>query len=106
LRQCGAFFIRRQFAGDRVYSAIVEEYMCVMLSRAYNIEFFIEGGRSRTGKLLMPKLGMLKMVLNAYLDAHIKDAVLVPGISPFTPFPLRSLSQTSRSHYHHSCNNI
>lgn len=92
LRSSGAFFIRREWGSDTIYGSIVREYMevsyCpfylgrlirqVLMERGHNIEAFIEGGRSRMGKLLQPKFGILKIVLNAVLSGRIKDAYIVP----------------------------
>jgi glycerol-3-phosphate O-acyltransferase len=65
LRRFGAFFIRRSFGGARLYTTLVDTYLRKLLSQWTTIEFFIEGGRSRTGKLLAPKLGLLTMVTEA-----------------------------------------
>ena len=56
-RRAGAFFIRRSFAGDRLYAAVVDAYVRRLIKDGAPLEFFLEGGRSRTGKLLPPKLG-------------------------------------------------
>ena len=80
-RRGGAFFLRRTFKGDKLYGAVFRAYVRKMLRESFNIEFFIEGGRSRTGKLLAPKLGLLGMVVEAALDddgAHARKAQLVP----------------------------
>ena len=65
LRRGGAFFIRRKFQGDKLYAAVVDAYMRRILKNGYPIEFFLEGGRSRTGKLLAPKVGLLSMIVDA-----------------------------------------
>lgn len=65
LRHGGAFFIRRSFKGDRLYGAVVDAYMRRLLLDGWPIEFFLEGGRSRTGKLLPPKVGLLSMIVDA-----------------------------------------
>ena len=65
LRRCGAFFIRRSFQGRKLYAALVDAYLRRILVEGFNVEFFMEGGRSRTGKLLPPKLGLLSMVVDA-----------------------------------------
>ncbi|OBX04573.1 glycerol-3-phosphate acyltransferase [Gallibacterium genomosp. 3] len=64
-RSWGAFFIRRTFKGNRLYSTIFREYLAELFHRGYSVEFFIEGGRSRTGRLLAPKTGMISMTLQA-----------------------------------------
>ena len=80
-RRGGAFFLRRTFKGDRLYAAVFRAYVRKVLRESLNVEFFIEGGRSRTGKLLAPKLGLLGMVVEAALDddgAHARKAQVVP----------------------------
>ena len=66
-RRAGAFFIRRSFRGDRLYAAVVDAYVRRLIRDGYPIELFLEGGRSRTGKLLAPKFGLLNMVVDAAL---------------------------------------
>ncbi len=77
-RHAGAFFIRRSFKGDKLYAAVVDAYVKHLLQRGYAIEVFLEGGRSRTGKLLEPKLGLLSMVVNATLDTPERPVYFVP----------------------------
>lgn len=77
-RSGGAFFIRRSFRGAVLYSKVFAEYIHKLLEEGHNIEQFIEGGRSRTGKLLMPKLGLLSILLNAYKNGACEDMILVP----------------------------
>ena len=67
LRRGGGFFIRRSFRGDRLYGAVVDAYVRRLIRDGYPIELFLEGGRSRTGKLLPPKFGMLSMIVDAAL---------------------------------------
>jgi glycerol-3-phosphate O-acyltransferase len=69
LRRGGAFFIRRSFRGDRLYGAVVDAYMRRLIIDGWPLEFFLEGARSRTGKLLPPKLGLLSIVVDAVLGA-------------------------------------
>jgi glycerol-3-phosphate O-acyltransferase len=64
-RRAGAFYIRRKFTGDRLYVAVVDAYMRRLIQDGWALEFFLEGGRSRTGKLLAPKFGLLSMVVDA-----------------------------------------
>jgi len=78
LRRCGAFFIRRKFRGDRLYTAVVDAYMRRLLRDGWMIEFFLEGGRSRTGKLLTPMLGLLNMVVSSALGLEGKRVYFVP----------------------------
>ena len=77
-RAGGAFFLRRTFRGAVLYSKVFAEYIYKLLEEGYNIEQFIEGGRSRTGKLLMPKLGLLSILLNAYQNGASHDMIVVP----------------------------
>ena len=73
LRRAGAFFIRRSFKGDRLYGAVVDAYMRRLLKDGWPLEFFLEGGRSRTGKLLPPKLGLLSIVVDAVVGEQNGD---------------------------------
>jgi glycerol-3-phosphate O-acyltransferase len=77
-RAGGAFFIRRSFSGAAVYSRIFAEYIHKLLEDGFNLELFIEGGRSRSGKLLMPKLGFLTLLLNAFRNGACEDMIFVP----------------------------
>ncbi|XP_055377011.1 glycerol-3-phosphate acyltransferase 1, mitochondrial isoform X2 [Condylostylus longicornis] len=83
LRGLGAFFIKRRMdpvegRKDTLYRAILHLYLQNALKLGHNIEFFIEGGRTRTGKPCMPKNGVLSVIVNAFMDGIIKDALLVP----------------------------
>ena len=78
LQGSGAFFIRRQFGTDPLYRVVFNEYITQVLMRGYNLEFFMEGGRSRTGKLLNPKMGLFSVVCDAFFNGKLKDAVIVP----------------------------
>ena len=77
-RRGGAFFIRRTFRGAVLYSKVFTEYLYKLLEEGFNIEFFIEGTRSRTGKLILPKLGFLSMLLDAYRNGACEDMIFVP----------------------------
>ena len=78
LRNGGAFFIRRSFAGNRLYTVVFMKYLAAIMSRGHAIEYFIEGGRSRTGRLLQPKTGMLLMTVRSFLAAPARPVVFVP----------------------------
>ena len=78
LRRGGAFFIKRSFKGNKLYAALVDAYMRKALVEGFPIEFFIEGGRSRTGKLLSPKFGLLSMVIDAAEKLKGRDVTFVP----------------------------
>jgi len=77
-KRVGAFFVRRTFGGAVFYSKVFSEYIHKLLKEGFNIEVFIEGTRSRTGKLLPPQLGMLSILLNAYKAGACEDLIFVP----------------------------
>jgi glycerol-3-phosphate O-acyltransferase len=77
-RRAGAFFIRRTFKGDKIYSATLRAYVKYLLRERFTQEFFPEGGRSRTGKLLFPKTGLLSMEVDAWADGAADDVLFVP----------------------------
>ncbi|WP_022668452.1 1-acyl-sn-glycerol-3-phosphate acyltransferase [Desulfospira joergensenii] len=74
----GAFFLRRTFKGAELYSKIFAAYLGKLLLEGFNIKIFIEGGRSRTGKLLTPRPGGLAMIIRAYLDGACDNLYFVP----------------------------
>ena len=78
-RKCGAFFIRRTFKGTKLYSEVFKRYIKSLLEEGHPIEFFIEGGRSRNGKLMLPKIGFLSILLQAYHEGFCKDLIFVPA---------------------------
>jgi glycerol-3-phosphate O-acyltransferase len=78
LRKGGAFFMRRSFRGNPLYSAVFTEYVAQLVAGGYSIEYFIEGGRSRTGRLLQPKGGMLSMTVRAYLRQPRRPVLFQP----------------------------
>ena len=78
LRRGGAFFMRRSFRDNPLYATVFNEYMHVMFTRGYSVEYFVEGGRSRTGRTLQPRPGMLSMTVRSFLRDHQKPIVLVP----------------------------
>lgn len=77
-RKSGAFFMRRTFKGLNLYAAVFKQYVKTLISENYTIEFFIEGTRSRTGKVIKPKMGMLKYLIEAIDEGYNKDLVFVP----------------------------
>src|SRR5690554_4652023 len=77
-RRGGAFFIRRSFRGNKLYSTVFREYLGRLFQKGYAIEYFMEGGRSRTGRLLPPKTGMLAMTLQGQLRGINRPISLVP----------------------------
>lgn len=78
LRRGGAFFLRRSFKANPLYSAVFSEYVATLIGRGDSIEYFIEGGRSRTGRLLTPKAGMLVMTLRAFLRQPRRPVLFQP----------------------------
>ncbi|WP_069383361.1 glycerol-3-phosphate 1-O-acyltransferase PlsB [Halomonas caseinilytica] len=70
LRRGGAFFMRRSFRGKALYSAVFKEYLHRLLNRGHPLEYFIEGGRSRSGRMLPPRPGMLAMTLDSFLRSQ------------------------------------
>jgi glycerol-3-phosphate O-acyltransferase len=78
LRKGGAFFLRRSFRSQKLYSAVFHEYLARILSIGTAIEYFIEGTRSRTGRLLQPKGGMLSMTVRSYLRAPTRPIMFQP----------------------------
>ena len=78
LRKGGAFFIRRSIKGNALYSAVLSEYVAQLVAGGYSIEYFVEGGRSRTGRLLQPKGGMISMTLRAFLRQPRKPVLFQP----------------------------
>ncbi len=78
LRKGGAFFIRRSIRGNALYSAVLSEYVAQLVAGGYSIEYFVEGGRSRTGRLLQPKGGMIAMTLRAFLRQPRRPVLFQP----------------------------
>jgi glycerol-3-phosphate O-acyltransferase len=79
LRGAGGFFVRRSFGDDKLFPAIFARYLRELLHQEYPVEFFIEGGRTRSGKLMPPKLGVLSMVLDAAtVRSHGREVTLLP----------------------------
>lgn len=78
LQSCGAMWIRRSFSNDQLYGTLVQAYLDTMLQQGYNLECFIEGTRSRTGKLLGPRFGILSFLLDSVLSGRTQDAYICP----------------------------
>jgi len=78
LRKGGAFFIRRSIKGNVLYSAVLSEYVAQLVAGGYSIEYFIDGGRSRTGRLLQPKGGMIAMTVRAFLRQPRRPVLFQP----------------------------
>lgn len=78
LQHAGAMWIRRSFGDDQMYVTLVQSYMDTLLQEGFNVECFVEGGRSRTGKLLQPKFGILSYLLESVMSGRAKDAIVCP----------------------------
>jgi glycerol-3-phosphate O-acyltransferase len=78
LRGGGAFFLRRSIKDDPLYSEVFSAYVHEVLKRGFPIEYFVEGGRSRTGRLLQPKAGMISMTVQSFLREHSRPLVFIP----------------------------
>jgi glycerol-3-phosphate O-acyltransferase len=77
-RHSGAFFLRRSFKGDALYPVVFRTYLRHVMKEGFPIEFFLEGGRSRTGKLLPPHFGILSWLVEAYLEGDSPDVQIMP----------------------------
>lgn len=71
-------WIRRSFGDDILYTTLVQSYIDTLLQGGFNFECFIEGGRSRTGKLLSPKFGILSFILDSLLSGRVEDVLICP----------------------------
>lgn len=77
-RRNGIVFIRREFKGDPVYRAVLRGYLAYLVEHQANLEWYIEGGRTRTGKLRPPRYGILSYVVDAFDAGTAEDVYLVP----------------------------
>lgn len=77
-RRCGAFFIKRSFKGNRLYAFCLSHYIRKLIKDGHSLEFFIEGGRSRTGKVLPPRFGILSNIVDTVLSGSARNVILVP----------------------------
>jgi glycerol-3-phosphate O-acyltransferase len=78
LRHSGAFFLRRKVKGEPLYAAVFLEYLHLMIDRGFPLEYFIEGGRSRSGRTLAPKAGILAMTVHSFVRSRVRPLVFVP----------------------------
>ncbi len=78
LRKGGGFFMRRSFRGNSLYTVVFTQYLAAIMARGHSIEYFIEGGRSRSGRLLEPATGMLSMTVRSFLRQPRRPVVFVP----------------------------
>jgi len=77
-RKSGAFFMKRSFQQTGVYRTVFECYLRTLVREGFNVEFFIEGGRSRSGKLFLPKMGVLGMLIRAFEEGELPDLYVAP----------------------------
>jgi glycerol-3-phosphate O-acyltransferase len=77
-RRNGYVFIRRSMKDARVYKAVLREYLGYLLRKRFNLEWYIEGGRTRTGKLRPPRYGILSYLVDAFRESGLDDVAIVP----------------------------
>lgn len=77
-RRAGMFFLRRSFKDDDVYKFVLAQYLDFLVEKRFSLEWYIEGGRSRSGKLLPPRYGLLSYVVDSYSRNKAPDVLLVP----------------------------
>jgi glycerol-3-phosphate O-acyltransferase len=100
LRNSGAFFMRRSFKGDPLYKSIFYEYVQTLLSNNHSLEFFLEGTRARSGKMLSPKFGLLKVLTDTYFAKKVENLYFVPTTINYSrvlegeTFPLELLGES------------
>lgn len=78
IRRCGLFFIRRSFRDNELYKFVLRSYLDYLIEKRFHLEWYIEGGRSRTGKLLPPRFGLLNYVVDSYKRGMSDDIYFVP----------------------------
>jgi glycerol-3-phosphate O-acyltransferase len=78
IRRSGLFFIRRSFKDDPVYKLVLRQYIDYLIEKRFSLEWYIEGGRSRSGKLLPPRLGLLAYVIDSFRRGRAEDVYLIP----------------------------
>jgi glycerol-3-phosphate O-acyltransferase len=78
VRRSGVFFIRRTFKDDPVYKFVLQQYVDYLIEKRFSLEWYLEGGRSRSGKLLPPRFGLFANVVDAYRRGKSEDVYLIP----------------------------
>lgn len=78
LRRTGVFFIRRSFRDNNLYKAVLQHYLDYLIEKRFSLEWYMEGGRSRSGRLLPPRMGLLNYVVDAQHRGKAEDVMLVP----------------------------
>ena len=94
----GAMWIRRSFGNDPLYHTVVQAYIDTLLQQGFNFECFIEGGRSRTGKLLSPKFGILNFIVESVLSGRVKDTIICPVSTQYD-----KVIETEYAHFFQVC---
>ena len=77
-RHSGAFFIRRTFKGKKLYTAVFKQYLKTLVADSYPLEFFVEGGRTRTGRPVFPKMGIINYLVEAIDEHYNRDLIFLP----------------------------
>jgi glycerol-3-phosphate O-acyltransferase len=77
-RRTGVIWIRRSFRDNEIYKLALRHYLAYLVSKRFNLEWYIEGGRSRTGKLLPPRMGLFNYLADAVEDLGVRDVLVVP----------------------------
>ena len=78
MRRSGVIFIRRNIGDDKLYKYVLKQYVGYLVEKRFNLSWSIEGTRSRTGKMLPPKLGLLTYVADACIEGRSDDILLQP----------------------------
>ena len=78
VRRSGVFFIRRSFRNNDLYKFVLRTYLDYLVENRFPLEWYMEGGRSRTGKLLPPRFGLLAYVVDSWRRGKSEDLMLVP----------------------------
>jgi glycerol-3-phosphate O-acyltransferase len=96
-RRAGVVYIRRSFRDDPVYKLALRSYIAFLVRKRFNLEWYIEGGRSRTGKLRPPRLGILRYLVDAFRLGEVEDVYLVPVAIAFDQiFELGAMAAEAR----------
>ncbi len=77
-RRSGAIFIRRSFQNNPLYKLVLREYLAYLLEKRFPLTWSFEGTRSRVGKLMPPRYGMLKYVMDAMQESSADNLHIIP----------------------------
>jgi glycerol-3-phosphate O-acyltransferase len=78
IRRTGVFFIRRSFRDNELYKIVLRSYIDFLIEKRFPLEWYMEGGRSRSGRLNAPKFGLLHYVVDSLRRGKSEDIQLVP----------------------------